>query len=142
MKLIFKTDNERTVNLNICWFYLYFKFHYFPNSNMTYGTIICKIWIKWKYLLAYKLRWYVTPCNIHSDERILNYDYNHGFENFKICSNCPQNAFRKFYKKSKNRCNIWTHDPQIVSLPFNRLSYTESYQVINYCTNKISLKIN
>ena len=26
------------------------------------------------------LRWYGTPCNIYKDERILNYDYNHGFK--------------------------------------------------------------
>ena len=36
------------------------------------------------------LRWYGTPCNIHKDGRILKYDYNHGFQNFKIYNICPQ----------------------------------------------------
>ena len=29
------------------------------------------------------LRWYGTPCNIYKEERILNYDYNHGLKNSK-----------------------------------------------------------
>ena len=29
------------------------------------------------------LRWYGTPCNIFKDDRVLKYDYNQGFKNFK-----------------------------------------------------------
>ena len=41
---------------------------------------------------------YGTPCNIYKDERILNYEYNQGFKNFKIYYICPQNTFIKFHK--------------------------------------------
>ena len=76
------------------------------------------------------LRWYGTPCNIFKDNRILKNDYKHGFKNFKICNICPKNSFIKFHKRNKkeNRCMIRTRDPQIASLPFNQLSYAESYQ--------------
>ena len=49
------------------------------------------------------LRWYGTPCNIFKDERILKYDYVHGFKNLKIYSICPKNAFLKFYSKIKSK---------------------------------------
>ena len=76
------------------------------------------------------LRWYGTPCNIFKDNRILKNDYKHGFKNFKICNICPKNSFIKYHKRNKkeNRCMIRTRDPQIASLPFNQLSYAESYQ--------------
>ena len=40
--------------------------------------------------------WYGKPYNIYKDERILKYDYNNGFENFKIYNFCQKNA--KFHK--------------------------------------------
>ena len=46
---------------------------------------------------------YLTPCNIYKDERILKYDYNHGFRNFKICNICPKNAFIKSHKGEKSK---------------------------------------
>ena len=45
--------------------------------------------------------WYGTLCNIFKDERILKYDYDHCFKNFKIYSICPKNAFLKFQKRDK-----------------------------------------
>ena len=47
------------------------------------------------------LRWYGTPCNIFKDDRILKYDNNHGFKNFKIYNIRPKNAFIKFHKRDK-----------------------------------------
>ena len=54
------------------------------------------------------LRGYGTPCNIYKDERILNYDYNHGFKNFKIYNICPKNAFINLFKRDKkqNLCEL------------------------------------
>ena len=48
-----------------------------------------------KKLVKKLLRWYGTPCNIYNDGRILKYDYNHSFKNFKIYNMCPKNAFYK-----------------------------------------------
>ena len=44
---------------------------------------------------------YGTPCNIYKDKRILTFEYNYGFKNFKIYNNCPKNAFLKFKKQDK-----------------------------------------
>ena len=57
----------------------------------------------WNKLQDFFLRWYETPCNIFKDERILKYDYVHGFKNLKIYSICPKNAFLKFYSKIKSK---------------------------------------
>ena len=35
------------------------------------------------------------------DERILNYDYNHGLKKFKIKTIFPQKASLKFYKRDE-----------------------------------------
>ena len=52
------------------------------------------------------LRLYGTLCNINKDERILNYDYNHGLKKFNIKTIFPQKASLKFYKRDEkeNRC--------------------------------------
>ena len=50
-----------------------------------------------------ELRWSGTPCNIYKDERILNYDYNRGFKNFKIKTIFQQNAIIKLYKREKEK---------------------------------------
>ena len=36
------------------------------------------------FFLFTELWWYGTPCNIHKDEKILKYDYNHGFKEKKL----------------------------------------------------------
>ena len=74
--------------------------------------------------------WYLTPCNIFKDDRILKNNYNRSFKNFKIYNFCPKNPFIKFHQRDKklNLCMIRTRDPKIASLPFNQLSYVESYQ--------------
>ena len=33
------------------------------------------------------LRWHWKPCNIYKDEGILEYNYNHDLENFKLYNN-------------------------------------------------------
>ena len=53
--------------------------------------------------------WYWAPCNIYKDERILKYDCNNSFENFK-------NAFIEFHNRDKRGLNP---QPWIASLPFN-----------------------
>ena len=45
--------------------------------------------------------WYGTPCNIYKDERILNYDYDHGLKKFKIKTIFQQKASLKFYKRDE-----------------------------------------
>ena len=41
------------------------------------------------------------PLQYLQEEKILNYDYNHGFKKFKIKTIFPQNASLKFYKRDK-----------------------------------------
>ena len=45
------------------------------------------------YSLRTQLRWYGTPCNIFKDERILKYDYGHGFKNSKPIAFAPKMRF-------------------------------------------------
>ena len=45
--------------------------------------------------------WYGTPCNIYKEEKILNYDYNHGLKKMKIKTIFPQKASLKFYKRDE-----------------------------------------
>ena len=47
------------------------------------------------------LRWYGTPCNIYKEERILNYDYNHGLKKLEIKSFFLQKASQKLYQRDE-----------------------------------------
>ena len=66
--------------LNIIWLLKYIRIHSVDSINI---------------LIEHCLRWYGTPCNIFKDDRILKYDYNHGFKNFKIYNICPQKCIYK-----------------------------------------------
>ena len=53
------------------------------------------------FVMKFCVKGYGTPWNIYEDDRILNYDYNHGFKNFKIYNIYPNNASIRFHKRDK-----------------------------------------
>ena len=66
------------------------------------------------FFLFTELWWYGTPCNIHKDEKILKYDYNHGFKEKKSITFATKmhlwNSSREIIGKTGARFEPATHN--------------------------------